>query len=251
MGEKMIDKVKILGVPFSKMNMNETVNIIANKIDCDNKGIFNIVTGNPEIVLQAQKDGVLQNIIKEADLITPDGEGIVLASKWKGQPLSERVTGIDLLLEVLKMGNERGWSFYFLGADEQINKKATENILNTYPSIVLAGRHHGYFNSAQEEKILIDIDSTKPDILIVALGAPNAEKWVYKYKNWLPVKVAFGVGGSLDVISGKVQRAPKTWQDLRLEWLYRLIIQPSRLRRQMVLPIFAYKSLVEALKERR
>lgn len=246
----MINKVKILGVAFSKMNMNETVKTIASKIDCDNQGIFNIVTGNPEIVLQAQKDGVLRNIINEADLITPDGEGIVLASKWKGKPLSERVTGIDLLLEVLKMGNERGWSFYFLGADEQTNKKATENILDTYPNIILSGRHHGYFNSTQEEDILIDIAGTRPDILIVALGAPIAEKWIYKYKHKLTAKVAFGVGGSLDVISGKVQRAPKKWQDLRLEWLYRLIIQPSRLRRQMVLPIFAYKSLVEALKER-
>ncbi|MCB2312938.1 WecB/TagA/CpsF family glycosyltransferase [Clostridium tagluense] len=247
----MLDNVKILGVPFSKMNMKETVNIIANNIDCNNQSIFNIITGNPEIVLQAQKDSELQIIFNEADLITPDGEGIVLASKWKGQPLFERVTGVDLLLEVLKMGNERGWSFYFLGADEQVNKKATENILAEYPNIILSGRHHGYFDNVQEEKILVDIESKRPNILIVALGAPKAEKWIYNYKNRLPVKVAFGVGGSLDIISGKTARAPQKWQQLKLEWLYRLIIQPSRLRRQMVLPIFAYKSLMEALKEKR
>ncbi|GCD11557.1 WecB/TagA/CpsF family glycosyltransferase [Clostridium tagluense] len=247
----MLDNVKILGVPFSKMNMKETVNIIVNKIDCNNQSIFNIITGNPEIVLQAQKDSQLQTIFNEADLITPDGEGIVLASKWKGQPLFERVTGVDLLLEVLKMGNERGWSFYFLGADEEVNKKATENILEEYPNIIVSGRHHGYFDNVQEEKILLDIESKRPNILIVALGAPRAEKWIYNYKHRLPVKVAFGVGGSLDIISGKTARAPQKWQQLKLEWLYRLIIQPSRLRRQMVLPIFAYKSLMEALKEKR
>lgn len=247
----MLDNVRILGVPFSKMNMKETVNIIASKIDCNSESIFNIVTGNPEIVLQAQKDAELQRIFNEADLITPDGEGIVLASKWKGQPLIERVTGIDLLVEVLKMGNERGWSFYFLGADEEVNKKATKNILEKYPNIILSGRHHGYFDNAEEEEILIDIENKRPDILIVALGAPNAEKWIDNYRNRLPAKVAFGVGGSLDVISGKVTRAPEKWQELKLEWLYRLIIQPSRLRRQVVLPIFAYKSLMEALKEKR
>ncbi|MCB2296186.1 WecB/TagA/CpsF family glycosyltransferase [Clostridium tagluense] len=231
--------------------MKETVNIIASKIDCNNQSIFNIITGNPEIVLQAQKDSQLQTIFNEADLITPDGEGIVLASRWKGQPLFERVTGVDLLLEVLKMGNKRGWSFYFLGADEEVNKKATENILAEYPNIILSGRHHGYFDNVQEEKILVDIESKRPNILIVALGAPRAEKWIYNYKNRLPVKVAFGVGGSLDIISGKTARAPQKWQQLKLEWLYRLIIQPSRLRRQMVLPIFVYKSLMEALKEKR
>lgn len=246
----MIDNVKILGVPFSKMNMNETVNTINSKINCSNEGIFNIITGNPEIVLQAQKDTQLQNIINEADLITPDGEGIVLASRWKGKPISERVTGVDLLQEVLKMGNERGWSFYFLGSNEQVNRRATENILETYPNIILAGRHHGYFDNVQEEEILIDITSAKPDILIVALGAPKAEKWIYKHKNKLPVKVAFGVGGSLDIISGKIKRAPQKWQQLKLEWLFRLITQPSRWRRQMVLPVFAYKSLMESIKEK-
>ncbi|MGH4123463.1 MAG: WecB/TagA/CpsF family glycosyltransferase [Clostridium sp.] len=247
----MLDNVKILGVSFSKMNMKETVNIIANKIECNNKSIFNIITGNPEIVLQVQKDPELKTILNEADLITPDGEGIVLASRWKGEPLFERVTGVDLLLEVLKMGNQRGWSFYFLGADEQVNKKATENILEEYPNVILSGRHHGYFDNVQEGKILVDIESKRPNILIVALGAPRAEKWIYSYKHRLPVKVAFGVGGSLDIISGKTARAPQKWQQLKLEWLYRLIIQPSRLRRQMVLPIFAYKSLMEALKEKR
>ena len=247
----MIDNVRILGVPFSKANMKETVNIIANKIESDSQSIFNIVTGNPEIVLQAQKDAKLRCILSEADLITPDGEGIVLASKWKGQPLTERVTGVDLLLEALKMGNEGAWSFYFLGADEQVSKKATENILKKFPNITISGRHHGYFDNTQEEGILMDIENKRPDILIVALGAPRAEKWIYNYKSRLPVKVAFGVGGALDVISGKVPRAPEKWQELKLEWLYRLIIQPSRWRRQIVLPVFACKCLIEALKEKR
>jgi len=247
----MKENIKILGVPFSNANMKETIEVIAHQVENNNERVFHVITGNPEIVLQCEKDNELKKVIYECDLITPDGVGIVLASKWKGAPLEERVTGYDLLLEVLKKGDEKEWSFYLLGADEESSKKAAENILKQYPSVRIVGRQHGYFNSGEEEAILKDIENKKPDILVVALGAPRAEKWIYNNKGSLPAKVAITVGGSLDGISGKVKRAPEIWQKLNIEWLFRLINEPSRWRRQRVLPVFAYKAFAEAIKERR
>lgn len=246
----MRDNINILGIDFSKKGMEETINIIEDKINSYNGRLFKIITGNPEIVLKTQKDKEVKRVMKEADLITADGVGIVLASKWKGNPVSERVTGVDLLQAVLERGNEKGWSFYFLGTDEETNKKAVENVTKAYPNLRFAGRHNGYFNASEELQVVEDIAMSKPDILAVALGAPRAEMWIDKYKDRLCAKVSFGVGGSLDVLAGKVKRSPEIWIKLRVEWLYRLLKQPSRWRRQLVLPVFAYKSLMEALKER-
>jgi N-acetylglucosaminyldiphosphoundecaprenol N-acetyl-beta-D-mannosaminyltransferase len=247
----MSDNVRVLGVPFARVRMQETVHIIENQINSDRKRPYHIITGNPEIVLQYEKDEVVNRLIKETDLITPDGIGIILASKWKKDVLPERVAGFDLLMNVLNKGNQKGWSFYFLGADEDTNKKAVETIKEKYPKLVISGRHNGFFDSEKEEKIIEDIDRTSPDILVVALGAPRAEKWIYNNKHRLNTKVTFGVGGSFDVIAGKVKRAPLIWQKMNLEWLYRLLRQPSRWRRQLALPVFAWKAFCEAVSENR
>jgi len=241
----MKEKIKILGVDFSTMNMKETVDAIACEIANDNEKLFHIITGNPEIVLSSQKDNEVKSIINKCDLVTADGVGIVLASKWRRKPLEERVTGFDLLTELLKRGNSEGWSFYFLGAQDETSKLAIEKISKLYPNLKIVGRQHGYFSSSEEEKIILDINNKKPDILVVALGAPRAEKLIYKYKENLSAKIAVGVGGSLDGISGKVKRAPDIWIKLNIEWLYRLICQPSRWKRQLALPIFAYKAFTE------
>jgi N-acetylglucosaminyldiphosphoundecaprenol N-acetyl-beta-D-mannosaminyltransferase len=229
----MSDTVRVLGVPFARVSMQETVDIIEDKINSSRKKPYHIITGNPEIVLQYTKDEMVNQLIKDTDLITPDGIGVILASRWKKDELPERVAGFDLLLNVLQKGNEKGWSFYFLGAEEDTNKKAIETIKLKYPGLIVSGRHNGFFDKEKEDKIIEEIDKTNPDVLIVALGAPRAEKWIYKNKGRLNTKVTFGVGGSLDVIAGKVKRAPLIWQKMNLEWLYRLLRQPSRWRRQL------------------
>jgi N-acetylglucosaminyldiphosphoundecaprenol N-acetyl-beta-D-mannosaminyltransferase len=114
----------------------------------------------------------------------------------------------------------------------------------TNPNVSILGMHHGFFNSGEEAKIVEDIRSLKPDVLIVALGAPYAERWIHKYRVRLNAKIAIGVGGSLDGIAGKVKRAPEGWQRLNVEWLYRLIKQPSRWRRQLILPRFFIRALL-------
>ncbi len=241
----MKDTVHILGVPISKRTMAQTVRLLEEQIDKPCSRPFHLITANPEIVMKHQKDEQLQNIVREADLVTADGVGILLASRWKGTAIAERVTGYDLLIQLLHTGNRKGWSFYFLGSDEETNKTAVENIKKKFPNVQIAGRHHGFFNKDEEENLLNDIETAQPDVLAVALGAPFAEKWIYAHKPRLKTKVAFGVGGSLDVVAGKARRAPLIWQRLQLEWLYRLLSQPSRWRRQRILPVFAYKAFMD------
>ncbi len=171
--------------------------------------------------------------------------GIVLASRLKGNPLPERVTGYDLLLESLKVGNAKGWSFYFFGSDEEVNIKITEHVIENYPNVKIVGRHNGYFNKEEEVKIIETIKKSKSDILIVALGSPLADKWIYRNKNQLNSKVVFGVGGSLDVITGKVKRTPEIWKKLNLEWLYRRINEPSRKERQKKLKFLHTRHLLK------
>lgn len=243
----MDNYVYILGIKFSKLNLQETIDLIDSKISECSSRIFHIITVNPEIAVQIQEDQDLKRISLEADLITPDGVGIVLASKLKRDPVKERVTGYDLLLHSLKLGNIKGWSFYLLGSDEEVNKKAAEYIMNNYPDVRIAGRHHGYFKNEEEEKIIKDIRISRPDILIVALGSPLADKWIHRNKDLLNAKVVFGVGGSLDVITGKVKPTPEIWKNLNLEWLHRRITQPSRRERQKKLKIFAYRAFKEGI----
>lgn len=243
--------VNILGIEFSKLTLKETINLIDCKVNETNSKTFHIITANPEIVIQIQEDPELKQISLEADLITPDGIGIVMASKLKRSPVPERVTGYDLLLQSLELGNQKGWSFYFLGSEEFVNKRMAEHVTNNYPNIRIAGRHNGFFNMIEEEEIIKDIESTKPDILIVALGSPLADKWIHKYKVRISAKVTFGVGGSFDVIAGKVMRTPEFWKKMKLEWLYRRITMPSRKERQKRLKVFAYRAFGEALKEKK
>lgn len=243
--------VNILGVPFSKLTLNETVEELANHIQQVQPRLYHLITANPEITITHQTDKQLQAIIKEADLITPDGIGIVMAARRQGDPVPERVTGYDLLLRLLERGNERSWSFYFLGTDEETSLKAVEEIRIRYPHAMVAGRHNGFFSEAQEPHILKNIQQLRPDVLIIAMGAPYTDKWIHKNKaNLNGVKVVFGVGGSLDVIAGKVTATPAIWKKLNLEWLHRLLTVPvakgqkSRWRRQSALPKFFYRAII-------
>lgn len=240
----MDNVAKIMGIPFPKMTMDQTVQVLDEVIDQHKSELFHVVTGNPEIVMSCQHDQSLRSIVDEAGLVTADGIGIVMVSRLKGGHLPERVTGCDLLFKLLEAGNHKKWSFYFLGADDATSKRAAEVISQTYPNVSILGRHHGFFKQEDDARIVQEIQSLAPDFLIVALGAPYAERWIHKYKSKLNAKIAIGVGGSLDVIAGKVKRAPEVWQKLHAEWLYRLIKQPSRWRRQLILPRFAIRALL-------
>lgn len=244
----MNNYVNILGIKFSKLNLKETINLIDKKISEYSGRMFHIITANPEIAVQIQEDPELKKISLEADLITPDGIGIVMASKLKRNPVPERVTGYDLFLKCLEIGNKKRWSFYLLGSDEDVNRKSSEYVSENHPNVKIAGRHNGYFNKEEENKIIEEIRASSPDILIVALGSPLADKWIHSHKNELNAKVVFGVGGTLDVVTGKIKPTPEIWKRLNLEWLHRRITQPSRRERQKKLKVFAYRAFIEAIR---
>ncbi|WP_284645560.1 WecB/TagA/CpsF family glycosyltransferase [Paenibacillus silviterrae] len=243
--------VEILGIPFSKLTLNETTLHLQRHIQQEDTKLLHLITVNPEIAIARQSDRLLDAIIQEADWITPDGIGIVYASRRKGDPITERVTGYDLLLRLLEEGDRYAWSFYFLGTDEETNRGAVERIRQRYPQVRIAGRHHGFFTKEEEPFLVEEIRRTQPDVLIVAMGAPYSDKWIHSHKEALAGgKVVFGVGGSLDVIAGKTAITPQVWKRLNLEWLHRLLTVPvakgqkSRWRRQTALPKFVYRAII-------
>lgn len=234
-------KIDILGVGIDNLSMDETVARIEEAIR--DKERMQVNTLNAEILYQAQSDKELMDVINACHLVTPDGTGVVWASSHLGTPCKERVTGIDLLTNLLKVSPSRGYKIYFYGSKPEILEKALSTMRETYPGIQIVGSTHGYVGEEGQEALLLDIKSTQPDLLFVALGAPRQEIWIKSHLSELPPLVAVGVGGSLDVISGELKRAPRLFQALRLEWLYRALKEPYRFKRLLVLPRFVLKVL--------
>lgn len=197
-----------------------------------------IVTPNAEMIMAAQKNAELMKMLNSADMSLPDGIGVVIASRILGDPLLQRTTGFDFMMKLIAMAEKQGLSLFLLGGKPGIAQQAAEQIKAMFPGVNIAGTHHGYFKAEDEHNILDMINDKKPDILLVAMGFPKQEKFMIENKNKLRFRVAIGVGGSLDVLSGNVSRAPEFMQKAGLEWLYRLITQPWRFKRMTVLPLF-------------
>lgn len=246
-----MEKINILGVPVHKVDMNEALNVSSSFFDTDKKSV--IVTPNSEIVMMAKDDEKFLNIIKEADLVIPDGIGLVIASKIIKNPLNERVTGIDLMENILNYCNENNKSIFILGGKPGIADRAVENIVKKYPNIKKSGSYHGYFKGHhigheghdEEKEVINKINELKPDILFVAFGAPKQELWIQRYKDEVNTSILMGVGGSVDVYAGEVQRAPEFYQKFGLEWFYRLVKEPWRYKRMMLLPKFIVQVVIK------
>ena len=227
----------VLGVPFDAVTMDEAV-AKAKKL-LKEEGQHIICTPNPEIVMEAQNDKVLNSILHEADLVVPDGIGVVWASKYSEIRLTERVAGFDLTQNLMAELAATDETFYFFGGAPGVASTAARKMMKKYPGLKVVGVHNGYFDEKEEKRIIQDIKEKAPSILLVGLGAPKQEKWIYDNLRLTGAKVAIGVGGSFDVMAGNVKRAPKIFQKLGLEWFHRLITQPTRWRRMMRLPKFA------------
>ena len=237
------EKIDILGIPVDRVTMSSALDIFRGMLRKDHCGI--IVTPNSEIVQNATRNEDLAELIRGADLVIPDGIGLVKASKMLGQPLTERVTGIDFSFEALKVIAEEGKSAFLFGSKPGIAEKAAERLTERIPGLVIAGTRNGYFKPEEEEAIAEEIDASGASFLLVALGSPKQELFMEKYKGrFKNVRAAVGVGGSLDVWSGTLDRAPKFYRDHGLEWLYRLIQQPSRIGRMAEIPRFLIKVLI-------
>lgn len=233
-----LKRVEILGVPFLHETFAGTVELLARKIlNCEK---VQVVTANPEIVMMGRANPSFMNLLQHVDIITPDGIGIVLASRWVGEPLPERVTGYELLHGLMEQANAHGWKYVLLGASPSSCQGAAEKLKEIYPGAQCAGQFDGYFSPEKEIEIIESICRARPHLLFVGLGAPRQEEWIARNLPELPVHLAMGVGGCFDVLAGNVKRAPKIWQKLNIEWLYRLLSQPGRWRRQLMLPKFAF-----------
>ncbi len=238
----MNNTVKLFGVRLDNLSKEEAFKKFLNLLE--EKNLSTIFTPNPEIVMLAQEDVKYKEALLEGDLIIADGIGIIIASKIKKLGIKEKIPGIDFMESILKYANNSKKSVYFLGAKEEVVKKAVTNISNKYPNIDIKGYHNGYFIESEELKVIDDINEVKPDILFVALGAPKQEKFMIKYKNIINAKVGMGVGGAFDVYSGFTKRAPKIFRKIHLEWLYRIITNPRRIKRSFKIPKFLMKVLL-------
>ncbi|WP_042354029.1 WecB/TagA/CpsF family glycosyltransferase [Bacillus rubiinfantis] len=230
--------VNILGIDFINLRFDDVVEIAARNIEEQKKSF--IVTANPEIVMYACEHTEYRQIVQTAAMVVPDGIGIVIASKLINHPLEERVAGYDLMVRLLELGDQKKWRIYLLGGKDYTNKKAVYNISKRYPNVQIVGSHHGFFDW-NETTVADEIKAVQPDIVFVALGFPKQEQWIARNIDSFTKGLFMGVGGSIDVLAGEVKRAPLFWRKLNLEWLYRLLKQPSRWRRILALPRFLIK----------
>ena len=233
--------VRILGVRVDNIDMVGAILKIRQLIE--EKRFAQVITLNAEILNKAQSDEALLSLIDRAKLVTPDGNGVVWAAKKLGQDLTERVTGIDLMTEICRHAAANKWRIFLLGGQEGVAQLAANNLLRDYGGIEIVGTAHGYFDKHTngKDEVLAAIREAVPDMLFVALGAPKQDFWIDENREALGNLVAMGVGGSFDVIAGRVNRAPAFWQKLRLEWLWRLLLEPRRVGRVLALPAFMAK----------
>ncbi|MFA9423424.1 MAG: WecB/TagA/CpsF family glycosyltransferase [Sedimentibacter sp.] len=242
-----MDKLSILGVRIDNKSMDEVLDTVTYKLFKGEKYI--IYTPNTEIIMMCQKDSEFLSYMNKSDINIPDGIGLIYASKIKKHPLQGKLAGFDLSMKLLELAEKRELKLYVVGGKPGIAEEALKNVHEKYPNIKIAGYHHGYFKGAhlgqggheEELEVVDEINKQEPDILFVGFGAKKQEQWIEHNKDKINAKIIIGNGGTIDVLAGNVKRAPDIYVKLGLEWLYRLIKEPNRISRQIVLPIFMLK----------
>ena len=234
-----LKQVEILGVNVNSLTMAQAVEAVQQFIA--EKKVALVATANAEMLMRATQDEELKDILNQADLVVPDGAGTVWAAGHLGEPMPERVAGFDLAQELMREAPSRGDRVYFFGSAPGVADKAKAKAEELYTGIQVVGVRNGFFSEADEPQIIADIRAAKPDILLAALGVPKQEKWLKKHMQELQVPVSIGVGGTLDVMAGVMERAPLWMQKAKLEWLFRGLKQPSRAGRLLALPKFVLK----------
>ena len=235
-------KTEILGIQFDNLSREEAK--AAGAAMLRSQDFHYAVTPNPEFILAADKDLEFQKILNKADLVLPDGIGVVYSAQILGRPLKGRVAGFDFACDMLDVLDQLGGRLYLLGAKPGVAGEAGRQILETHPNIVLCGVHDGYFKDS--DPVARQVAEARPDLLFVCLGAPKQEKWIARFGLLTGAKLAIGLGGCLDVFAGNVERAPEKWQKAGMEWAYRLMKEPKRIGRMAKLPLV----LVKAARER-
>jgi len=227
---EQVAHVTLFGIPMTPATMGEAVDWVDEAVRCRTRLRIGVV--NAAKIVNMRRDTVLRDDVLSADAVFADGMSVVWASRLLGRPLPERVTGIDLMHRILERGQSRAYRVFLLGATRDVVETAARRMGERYSGVVIVGRHHGYFTDAEEEAVASAIVEARPDILLVAMTSPRKERFMARWSGRLGVPVCNGVGGSFDVLAGKVERAPERWQRLGLEWLYRVKQEPRRLWRR-------------------
>jgi len=236
------DAVTLFGVQVSKMNMAQTVAYLTDAVR--ERRPTQVVTANPIMFMTGFENDSFMRMLKNADLVVPDGAGLVWAAGRLGKPVAERVAGYDLVQELFRVGAAEGWSVYLLGTSQELIEAARGRIEAAYPGLRIVGCRNGYFGPDEDEAVVRSVAEASPDLLLVGRSTLTQDPWIAKYRDRLNAAVMIGVGGSFDVMSGKLKRAPRWMQRMKLEWLYRLLQEPTRWKRMLVLPKFAWKVML-------
>ncbi len=237
-------QIRILGVAVDDVTEDEALERIAGFVA--RGGPHQVVTLNPEFVMEARRSTAFRRVLAAADLATPDGFGLLLVARWRGTPLRERVTGVALTQRIAARAAERGWSLFLLGAAPGIAERAAAALQGAYAGLRIAGCYAGSPRGVEEPDLRARIAAARPDILLVAYGHPAQDLWIARNQPLLRVPVAIGVGGTFDELAGVVPHTPGWMQRLGLKWLHRLIRQPWRWRRIVVaVPLFLWSTLRE------
>lgn len=237
-------RVDVLGVSFDNITPEEAVDRALAMLEEDRPHLA--ATPNPEMIQRAEKDPAFAKVLSEADLVLPDGIGVIYAARILGRPLKGRVTGVDFasaLMEKLAGTDRR---LFLLGAKPGVAEEAARRLAARYPGLDICGTHDGYFQD--DAPVVEAIRASRADVVFVCLGFPKQEMWAAAHGAEAGAKLYVGLGGSLDVFAGKVERAPEKMQKLGLEWLYRLYKEPSRIGRMAKLPLILFQALGARLK---
>jgi N-acetylglucosaminyldiphosphoundecaprenol N-acetyl-beta-D-mannosaminyltransferase len=237
----------LFGFPIHALDMTATLGVIQETIESRSCLLISVV--NAAKLVNMKHSTELRDAVLSGDLILADGQAVVWASRLLRQPLPERVAGIDLMHRMLALAAKRGYRVYCLGAKQAVLDEAVDAMTTRYPGLVIAGAHHGYFAQEDEPKVVEHIRAAKPDMLFVAMSPPKKEQFLARWAHRLDVPACHGVGGAFDVLAGKTQRAPATWQRLGLEWLFRVLQEPGRLWRRYLITnvLFSWMVLSELL----
>lgn len=247
---KQIQRVGILDAAVDCIDMTTALELVEHLID-EAKQAGTVLSVNPEKIYALRQDSFLKNFFDKATILIPDGIGIVFAMRMKGLK-AERVAGADLMQQICAQAEKKGYKIFIYGAKEDVNRGAVERLRERHPAIQIVGRANGYVKEEDMDALVAQINESKAEVLFVALGSPRQEKWMAKYLDQLvTVKICQGIGGTLDTIVGTVKRAPQFMQRLNLEWLYRLLQQPTRAGRQIKLLRYVWEIGLDRLRSSR
>jgi N-acetylglucosaminyldiphosphoundecaprenol N-acetyl-beta-D-mannosaminyltransferase len=237
----MMKRYPILRIWVDAVNMEQALDKVSEFVENGERPHV-IFASNPEKTFSVPRNPFLYEMFRKADLLIPDGIGMVIASRLLHGIKLNRVPGCELMQNICELSARKGYKIFIYGAKDDVSKLAVEHLEKRFPDIRIVGRSDGYVPDEKMDELLERINESGAQILFLALGSPKQEQWISKYQSRLKnIRVCQGIGGTLDVLSGKVRRAPGVYCYLGLEWFYRLISEPKRLTRQKVLPMFAYQ----------